>query len=184
MKLLVEMDGAEHQAHRLLLSKWFLPASIRRLDESISARADEAVQALTSLGGECDFARDIAVHYPLRVIMSLFGNPDADYDSMLTPTQALMEAQDPASADQASATMLDSSRTLSDSRVAGKNPSGGAAEAILRNIVGQLVQDIPIWESKAYYEHPMLTSGDGPIMPFRRWARQFYDDWVSRRSQD
>ena len=67
-------------------------------------------------------------------------------------------------------------KSFTQLRVDGENPSGGVAEAILRNVVGQLEQDIPIWESKAYRERPLLTSGDGPIMPFRRWARQFYDD--------
>ena len=42
MRTLVEMDGAEHQAHRLVVNKWFLPGSIRRLDEAITARAEEA----------------------------------------------------------------------------------------------------------------------------------------------
>jgi len=37
-------------------------------------------------------------------------------------------------------------------------------------------QDVPIWESKRYREHPALVEGDGPIMQFRRWARQFYPD--------
>ena len=54
-------------------------------------------------------------------------------------------------------------------------PAGGAAAAILRNVVSQLEQDITIWESKIYRERPLLSSGDGPIALFRRWARQFYD---------
>jgi len=36
-------------------------------------------------------------------------------------------------------------------------------------------QDIPIWETKRYRERPKLCDGDGPIMQFRRWARQFYE---------
>lgn len=39
MKTLVEMDGDEHQAHRLVVNKWFLPGSIRRLEAAITARA-------------------------------------------------------------------------------------------------------------------------------------------------
>ena len=37
-------------------------------------------------------------------------------------------------------------------------------------------QDIPIWEHKAYRNEPFLCEGDGPIMQFRRWTRQFYSD--------
>lgn len=36
-------------------------------------------------------------------------------------------------------------------------------------------QDIPIWENKKYRERPLLSEADGPIMAYRRWARQFYE---------
>ena len=106
MRTLVEMDGAEHQAHRLVVNKWFLPGSIRRLDEAITARAEEAIKIMDDLGGECDFARDVALHYPLKVIMTLFGVPDSDLGLMLGLTQALMEAQDPETAEAATTAML------------------------------------------------------------------------------
>ncbi len=67
-------------------------------------------------------------------------------------------------------------KSFTQQRVDGENPTGGVAAAILRNVVGQLEQDIPIWEAKIYRERPLLSSGDGPIAPFRRWARQFYPD--------
>lgn len=35
-------------------------------------------------------------------------------------------------------------------------------------------QDAPIWNNKTYVELPKLAKGDGPIMEFRRWAKQFY----------
>ena len=107
MKTLVEMDGEEHQAHRMVVNKWFLPGSIRRLDAAITARAEEAIADMRRLGGSCDFARDVAIRYPLNVIMTLFGVPDADYDTMLRLTQALMEAQDPNSGNSAGETMLE-----------------------------------------------------------------------------
>lgn len=34
--------------------------------------------------------------------------------------------------------------------------------------------DFPIWDTKEYRSRPRLARGDGPIGPFRRWARQFY----------
>lgn len=34
--------------------------------------------------------------------------------------------------------------------------------------------DFPIWHHKQYQQPPRLASGDGPIGPFRRWARRFY----------
>lgn len=107
MKTLVEMDGDEHQAHRLVVNKWFLPGSIRRLEAAITARAEDAIADMRRLGGSCDFARDIAIRYPLNVIMTLFGVSDTDYDAMLRLTQALMEAQDPDSASSGPETMLE-----------------------------------------------------------------------------
>jgi phenylpropionate dioxygenase-like ring-hydroxylating dioxygenase large terminal subunit len=38
----------------------------------------------------------------------------------------------------------------------------------------QAQQDKPIWEHKRYQASPALSADDGPIMAFRRWARQFY----------
>ncbi|MCI0389639.1 MAG: Rieske 2Fe-2S domain-containing protein [Acidobacteria bacterium] len=35
-------------------------------------------------------------------------------------------------------------------------------------------QDIPIWENKLYRRQPKLCEGDGPIMIYRRWTRQFH----------
>ncbi|MFI7642244.1 Rieske 2Fe-2S domain-containing protein [Nonomuraea sp. NPDC049400] len=49
-----------------------------------------------------------------------------------------------------------------------------AARASLRSFVSDVHQDIPIWRHKAYLRGPLLIEGDGPIGPYRRWARQFY----------
>jgi nitrite reductase/ring-hydroxylating ferredoxin subunit len=46
----------------------------------------------------------------------------------------------------------------------------GLSQAFWRD----LTLDFPIWENKAYLERPRLAKGDGPVMPFRRWAAQFY----------
>lgn len=35
-------------------------------------------------------------------------------------------------------------------------------------------QDVPIWENKLYRARPRLSDADGPVMPFRKWAQQFY----------
>jgi nitrite reductase/ring-hydroxylating ferredoxin subunit len=36
--------------------------------------------------------------------------------------------------------------------------------------------DIPIWESKRYFEKPLLSKADGPIHTIRTWCRQFYTE--------
>ena len=56
----------------------------------------------------------------------------------------------------------------------GQAPKGGVGAAIIRDVVKQLGEDIPIWENKTYLERPVLCDGDGPIAEFRRWSQQFY----------
>ena len=48
---------------------------------------------------------------------------------------------------------------------------------IVGNWVSQWRQDILIWENKAFLPHPTLSRGDGPVVPVRRWYRQFFPDW-------
>ncbi|MCH2171905.1 Rieske (2Fe-2S) protein [Myxococcota bacterium] len=61
-------------------------------------------------------------------------------------------------------------------RVDGADPVGGVAAAIIRDIVKQMNEDIPIWENKKFCERPILCDGDGPIPEYRRWCKQFYAD--------
>ncbi|MGX1773729.1 Rieske 2Fe-2S domain-containing protein [Nocardia brasiliensis] len=42
-------------------------------------------------------------------------------------------------------------------------------------LVHDLKKDFPMWQNKIYAERPRLVKGDGPIMAYRRWARQFYN---------
>jgi len=52
----------------------------------------------------------------------------------------------------------------------------GVAQAICRDLVQQVGEDIPIWENKLYRENPVLCDGDGPIAAYRRWCMQFYTE--------
>jgi phenylpropionate dioxygenase-like ring-hydroxylating dioxygenase large terminal subunit len=61
-------------------------------------------------------------------------------------------------------------------KVDGRDPVGGVAAAIIRDIVKQTNEDVPIWEHKTYRARPVLCDGDGPIPDYRRWCRQFYPD--------
>jgi cytochrome P450 len=60
--------------------------------------AKESVGYMADLGNECDFAKDVAFLYPLRVMMSVLGVPRADEDLMLRLTQQFFGVAD---ADQA-----------------------------------------------------------------------------------
>ncbi len=95
MKSLVQMDGEEHKAHRDLVSDWFKPGSVKRMSDRVNDLARDYVDQMAGMGGECDFARDIAMHYPLQVILSVLGLPEGDYGKMLKLTQELFGAEDP-----------------------------------------------------------------------------------------
>jgi len=95
VKTLINMDGDDHRAHRGLVNDWFKPGRIRALTDQVEARAKAAVDHLATLNGRCDFAQDVAVQYPLQVILSILGLPDTDYGRMLQLTQELFGAEDP-----------------------------------------------------------------------------------------
>ncbi|MGH6957661.1 MAG: cytochrome P450 [Caulobacteraceae bacterium] len=95
VRTLVQMDAPDHPKYRILSQSWFLPQNIRRLEERIRQIARQHVDRMAELGGACDFARDIAVTYPLRVIMEVLGVPEADEPRMLRLTQELFGAADP-----------------------------------------------------------------------------------------
>jgi cytochrome P450 len=92
---LVQMDGDIHKAHRNIVNEWFKPASIRRMNERVTQLATDFVDRMAAQGPECDFATDIAMHYPLQVILSILGLPEDDHQRMLTLTQELFGAEDP-----------------------------------------------------------------------------------------
>jgi cytochrome P450 len=50
---------------------------------------------MLSRNGACDFVADVALHYPLHVIMDILGVPEADEGKMLLLTQQLFGARDP-----------------------------------------------------------------------------------------
>jgi cytochrome P450 len=96
VKTLVNIDGEEHRAYRTMTNEWFKPGNIRRsFEPRIQALAREFVDRMAELGGECDFALDVARYYPLRVIMSILGVPESDQPLMLDLTQRIFGADDP-----------------------------------------------------------------------------------------
>lgn len=92
---LVQMDEPDHMKYRALTQGWFMPQNLRRLEARVREIAREAVARMQALGGECDFVTEVALHYPLRVIMEILGVPREDEPRMLQLTQELFGATDP-----------------------------------------------------------------------------------------
>jgi cytochrome P450 len=95
VRTLVQMDAPDHPVYRKITADWFKPKSIARLDARMAELAKRYVDRMAALGGACDFVTDVAVHYPLYVIMSLLGVPESDFPLMLKLTQELFGASDP-----------------------------------------------------------------------------------------
>ena len=95
LRTLIHMDAPDHPVYRHLAADWFLPKSLSRLDDRIAELAKRYVDRMADLGGECDFVRDVAVHYPLYVILSILGLPEDDFPRLLKLTQELFGAADP-----------------------------------------------------------------------------------------
>jgi cytochrome P450 len=100
LRTLIHMDAPDHPKYRALTQGWFMPRNLQRLEDQIRAIAKASVAKMAALVGEdgvghCDFVREVALHYPLHVIMSIMGVPEDDEPRMLKLTQELFGASDP-----------------------------------------------------------------------------------------
>ena len=92
---LVQMDEPDHMKYRALTQAWFMPQNIRKLEGRIRELARQAVDRMADLGGQCDFVEEVALHFPLRVIMEILGVPPEEEPRMLKLTQELFGSTDP-----------------------------------------------------------------------------------------
>ena len=95
VRSLVQMDAPDHPKYRVLTQAWFLPQNIRKLEDRIRTIARASVDRMLATGDRCDFVREVALHYPLHVIMEILGVPEADEPRMLKLTQEMFGAGDP-----------------------------------------------------------------------------------------
>ena len=78
VRALVHMDNSDHFNHRRLTQAWFMPQNLRRLEARIREIARQHVERMAACGKHCDFAQDVALHYPLAIILELIGIPVQD----------------------------------------------------------------------------------------------------------
>ena len=94
-RTLVDLDDPQHMKLRRLTHNWFQPGNLRKIEADIAAIAKTHVDRMAALGGVCDFVNEVALWYPLRVIMKLLGIPESDEPMMLQMTQEIFGPQDP-----------------------------------------------------------------------------------------
>jgi cytochrome P450 len=91
---LIHMDDPRHRVVRAIGADWFRPKSMRALKIRVDELAKRFVDNMVEAGTECDFVQEVAVNYPLYVIMSLLGLPESDFPRMLKYTQELFGSDD------------------------------------------------------------------------------------------
>jgi len=155
VRTLVNMDDPDHRVVRAIGADWFRPRAMRMLEARVRELAREHVDRMASLGGECDFAADIAVHYPLYVILSLLGMPESDFPKMLQLTRELFGAQDEelgrdGGKDQRMSVLMDFFAYFQELTAARRaDPTDDLASAIANAVVdGQPLNDV---ETMSYY---------------------------------
>jgi len=94
LRTLIHMDDPLHHKMRSIVSDWFRPKAMRAMKARIDELAKRYVDEMLRIGPECDFVQDIALNYPLYVIMSLLGLPESDFPRMLRLTQELFGGDD------------------------------------------------------------------------------------------
>ena len=155
VRTLVNMDDPDHRVVRAIGADWFRPRAMRMLEARVRELAREHVDRMADLGGECDFAADVAVHYPLYVILSLLGMPESDFPKMLQLTRELFGAQDEElgrdeGRDQRMSVLMDFFAYFQELTAARRaRPTDDMASAIANAVVdGQPLNDV---ETMSYY---------------------------------
>ena len=94
VRTLIHLDDPQHRVVRAIGADWFRPKAMRALKMRVDELAKNYVDKMMAVGPECDFVQEVAVKYPLFVIMSLLGIPESDFPRMLKLTQELFGSDD------------------------------------------------------------------------------------------
>ncbi|MBB3600554.1 cytochrome P450 [Mycolicibacterium sp. BK556] len=94
LSTLIHMDDPHHRDMRKIGADWFRPKAMRDLKARCDELAKMYVDQMAERGPELDFSQEIAVNYPLYVILTLLGLPESDFPRMLKLTQELFGGDD------------------------------------------------------------------------------------------
>ncbi|MFG1930177.1 cytochrome P450 [Mycobacterium sp. NPDC048908] len=94
IRTLIHMDDPHHRKVRAIGADWFRPKAMRDLKVRVDELAKRYVDTMRDIGQECDFVEDVAVNFPLYVILSLLGLPEDDFPRMMKLTQEMFGGDD------------------------------------------------------------------------------------------
>ena len=151
----IHMDDPHHRKVRAIGADWFRPKAMRDLKVRVDELAKRYVDKMAEIGPECDFVEEIAVNFPLYVIMTLLGLPEEDFPRMHKLTQETFGGDDDeykrgATPEEQTAVLLDFfgcfSRLTASRR---EHPTGDLASAIANGgIDGEPLSDL---DTASYY---------------------------------
>ena len=90
------LNPPDHTRLRRLVSRAFTPARVRDLGPRIEAIAAELIETASASGGQVDLIEALASPLPVTVISELLGVPAADYERLVSWSDALARGLDPA----------------------------------------------------------------------------------------
>lgn len=94
LRTLIHMDDPHHRDVRKIGADWFRPKVLRALKTRCDELAKIWVDKMAEKGPELDFMTEIAVNYPLYIILTMLGLPDSDFPRMLKLTQEMFGGND------------------------------------------------------------------------------------------
>ncbi len=94
LRTLIHMDDPHHRDVRKIGADWFRPKVLRQLKARCDELAKIWVDKMAEKGPELDFMTEIAVNYPLYIILTMLGLPDSDFPRMLKLTQEMFGGND------------------------------------------------------------------------------------------
>jgi len=97
LRMLVNMDPPEHRDYRRLVSHWFTPRAVAKLEARLEEITAEIFDDLAGDGGwrEFDFVSELAALQPLRMITEMLGIPREREQWVLKITNQNFGLEDP-----------------------------------------------------------------------------------------
>lgn len=91
---LSRMDAPDHGEYRKLVRNWFSAENVIKYKERTIEITREVINSMVSLNGQCDFVKDVADIYTIRVIMMILGVPESEAEYMLKLSRGYLAEED------------------------------------------------------------------------------------------
>jgi len=91
---LISMDDPRHARLRKIVSGTFTPRMLANVLEDVEKTAKKVVDGIVEKG-EVDFVTDVAMPFPLLVILDMMGIPHSEFDTVLSQSNIILSGGDP-----------------------------------------------------------------------------------------